>query len=1110
MLTTNAAPAKSGRANAIADPGARAKRYAGFISYSQRDKAMAKRLHRALERFSAPANGRYGKARRLGRFFRDDEELGASSSLGTALEGALDDAEWLIVVCSPHAAHSRWVDAEVRRFKSRDGKKVFAVIVDGQPNSGSAETECFCPALRYRVAPEGSLLDEPDEPLAPDLRTDGLAKLTTRVASGLLDVPFDTLWQRSRRATRMRTLRNVGLALAGSVAVGVAMTPILQARHMEQSEALIAASREALASGYHGSALRLAAHAVRGWLFFDAPPEANSNLLAVAEANRLVMSFEDGAGAPAPPISELIVSPDDRFVVVVSPARHSAFDGRRSDPTLTVWEFKSGARLASHRLIDATGDAGNRVGEPTIRTFGMLSTGSIAAVAMANGCIMTVELSSPERLETRCTEQAFEAAAILPHRDELVFTNSSGSGRGSVQGDWARRSLDLPQALDAFQPSVSGSLLAFSGEGTLGVYDLEVDRIIALEKDREPVTAMRISRDGQLAAFGLRDGSFALVDLATGEEMAPIRMMQSDISDPNGETAAVALAFAPGGERLLVGSMDGRIRVWDLERMVLVEVLNSHEPPRSVRISPDTRGGLFAITALDFSADGRRFLSASAHGGLRIWSANTLELIAELKAHEDRDQHPFLDDGGASTAAFDGSGMFAVSAGEDGRLFLWDAMFESWRQHRAWHLSLDDHDALVRHAAFSPDGSALALLDTRGELRIYRRNDLTSFESFTSAEGILATLAWSPDGQVLALGDTDGEVALFSTREFAKVRDLSLPPELHRASPLVTRIDAAESDELARQMETTTLSFGHLADGPTKSVGYKAESVRSVEFTATGKQVVVGYYSGVVAIYDAASGEVLTDFVPTTPAAPWLFDVAVDPRTSAVAWGGALAGGVWHPVFAEPLYRLEDDASNASIGTLALSFDPEGRYLASAHTDATVRLWDARTGESLRILRGHTGPVFELAFSADGKRLTTSALDYHARIWDVATGQELLALNHVHFGGGIDFDPRGRWILNGTHEGEVRLWEVETISWRDNAELLDYVCDGFEADYAFAAAQPTARKASLETFDEPSVNDLRFYSGTSATTLSACLRLDPVHRLLTRSREWLRAWRRPA
>src|SRR5688572_28499557 len=107
-----------------------AKRYRAFISYSQQDKRWAKRLHSALEAYRLPKGmaADLGPRRKLGRFFRDDEEMGAATDLGAALRGSITDAESLVVVCSPRSAQSKWVNEEIIHFK-RTGRadRVFAV-----------------------------------------------------------------------------------------------------------------------------------------------------------------------------------------------------------------------------------------------------------------------------------------------------------------------------------------------------------------------------------------------------------------------------------------------------------------------------------------------------------------------------------------------------------------------------------------------------------------------------------------------------------------------------------------------------------------------------------------------------------------------------------------------------------------------------------------------------------------------------------------------------------------------------------------------------------------------------------------------------------------------
>lgn len=199
------------------------KRYAAFVSYSQKDAKYAKKLHRSLEAYRIPSEtSGLDKNTKLGRIFRDDDELAAADSLGAALEGAILDSKNLIVICSPNSARSPWVDMEVRQFKRRGEGRVFAVIVSGMPHSGSEDTECFCPALKERVSAAGELTGERDEPLAPRWNVDGLARTTTRIAAGIFDVSFDDLWRRDVRRRRQKlSISAFGALVITAVTIGL-------------------------------------------------------------------------------------------------------------------------------------------------------------------------------------------------------------------------------------------------------------------------------------------------------------------------------------------------------------------------------------------------------------------------------------------------------------------------------------------------------------------------------------------------------------------------------------------------------------------------------------------------------------------------------------------------------------------------------------------------------------------------------------------------------------------------------------------------------------------------------------------------------------------------
>ena len=205
--------------------------YRAFLSYSHRDTAWGKWLHGALEghRIDKDLVGRATSAgvvpKALRPIFRDREDFSAGHSLTEQTRSALETSQFLVVICSPNAARSPYVNEEIRRYKALGrGDRVIPIIVDGEP--GDPERDCFPPALRFKVGPDGALTDEREEPIAADARPQGDGKdvAVLKLVAGLLGVGLDEIVRRAERARRQRLRQWVGaLSLLTASFAGLAV-----------------------------------------------------------------------------------------------------------------------------------------------------------------------------------------------------------------------------------------------------------------------------------------------------------------------------------------------------------------------------------------------------------------------------------------------------------------------------------------------------------------------------------------------------------------------------------------------------------------------------------------------------------------------------------------------------------------------------------------------------------------------------------------------------------------------------------------------------------------------------------------------------------------------
>ncbi len=258
-------------------------KYRAFISYSHADTSWAKWLHRGVEGFRIDKDLVGRKTERgavpksLRPVFRDRDDFTAGHTLTEQTLAALDASEALIVICSPAAAKSHYVNEEIRLFKSRHPKRpVIPLIVAGTP--GDAELECFPQALKFKVDGKGRIGKKRLELLAADAREEGDGKplALAKVIAGLLDVTSDEVFRRAERERRGKArVRNGVIGVLAFLSVAAMGSAAYAWQQLKTNEAFLYATLK--------TATEFVDEAVAQAERFGVPRTATLSLLTKAE-----------------------------------------------------------------------------------------------------------------------------------------------------------------------------------------------------------------------------------------------------------------------------------------------------------------------------------------------------------------------------------------------------------------------------------------------------------------------------------------------------------------------------------------------------------------------------------------------------------------------------------------------------------------------------------------------------------------------------------------------------------------------------------------------------------------------------------------------------------
>jgi WD40 repeat protein len=120
-----------------------------------------------------------------------------------------------------------------------------------------------------------------------------------------------------------------------------------------------------------------------------------------------------------------------------------------------------------------------------------------------------------------------------------------------------------------------------------------------------------------------------------------------------------------------------------------------------------------------------------------------------------------------------------------------------------------------------------------------------------------------------------------------------------------------------------------------------------------------------------------------------------------------------------------------AAGVIAVAWSPDGHYIASASLDKTVQVWNVNTGQKISSYQGHAGMIYAVAWSPDGKRIASTnggGTDSTVHIWNAATGEKVFTYQgHTYWTRAVAWSPDGKLIASGSLR-EVQVWNATTGS----------------------------------------------------------------------------------